>query len=145
MKMREIKFRAWDGKKMTQNGIHISLHGYQWNWVDGQSLHGSEINTYPLMQFTGLLDKNSVEIYEGDIVKYEGYREKFTGLVKFGEFDAYWPTGAHEWASAIGYYVSVKDQPYSLSAMSSFKHDGTPFTTIEIIGNLHENLELIKN
>jgi len=55
---REIEFRAWehDRKKMC--------YGYQYNIGD------AEQNKYPLMQFTGLKDKNGKEIYEGDIVSH---------------------------------------------------------------------------
>lgn len=55
---REIEFRAWehDRKKMC--------YGYQYNIGD------AEQNKYPIMQFTGLKDKNGKEIYEGDIVSH---------------------------------------------------------------------------
>jgi uncharacterized phage protein (TIGR01671 family) len=53
--MREIKFRAWDGSEM----IFMDMK------KDGIYPCGSHKS---LMQYTGLKDKNSVEIYEGDIL-----------------------------------------------------------------------------
>lgn len=54
--MRTIKFRAWDGKKM-------------WTVETMDELQSKELQ---VMQFTGLLDKNGKEIYEGDIMSVNG-------------------------------------------------------------------------
>ena len=59
--MREIKFRAWNGVEMSEPF----------------DLNKGDPDTFPLglplMQYTGLKDKNGKEIYDGDILKNEDY------------------------------------------------------------------------
>lgn len=91
------------------------------------------------MQFIGLKDKNGVDIYEGDILKYSAH----SGYGLFpGRLTVKWI----DESACFGY--SHSDQSFTPGYISPFtEHDDLQYDVLnysEIIGNIYENPELTK-
>lgn len=140
--MREIKFRAWDGenKKMYVQDNLTSFHfcggglwacWHKWGQPDQKNVSACGGKHDFLMQYTGLKDKEGVEIYEGDIVKCRTLRASENSG---GAGEVYWGNnvaGFH----VKGYYETFQDCPScAFSENMSF----------EVIGSIHQNPELIE-
>ena len=134
---REIKFRVYDEdlKRMRYfNSPHDFIcfdekgNGYYHNMQTGLGEWFSD-----LMQYTGLKDKNGVEIYEGDICKGNEIRDKnHLFIIKYGKYKTSdWKekyisdTYQYGWFAE---YIKTKDQVHLV----------TP-NGIEVIGNIYEN------
>ncbi len=106
--MRQIKFRVWDKELKTLGSVdhlYIPSEGIQSNF---------------LMQYTGLVDKNGKEIYEGDIVKGDAG----ICIIEWNEVDT-----DRSWELAVGFRIS-----FGMTSQSS---------KCEVIGNIYENPELL--
>ena len=147
--MNKVKFRAWNkiDKFMfypitldlnnNQDGeFYVGRVWYQRSQVsdDGYWLDLSEIE---LMQFTGLLDKNGKEIYEGDILGYPN--KKIKKIVKLGD---YCFNGGEYTERGIGFYLEKYENGRKESQESGIY--GYPSIDDEIIGNIYETPNLLK-
>lgn len=121
--MRKNKFRAWHKEKKCWIALHNN--GYSFNPNNGQIYYeGLNITSrIDLMQYTGLKDKNSKEIYEGDILEFSG-NVVALGIVKYNENFATFQ---------------------ACNGNSGWLFGNESGTNIEILGNIYENPELVKN
>ena len=122
--MREIKFRAWESihKRMFKCEIVDAGVGFE-SWFDhDDGCPSSKI----LMQYTGLKDKNGVEIWEGDVLK------------RSWNFKT--PHGTHRKGSeiAVAVWSELGEWRYSRSDLWSC------IAKSVVIGNIHDNPELLE-
>ncbi len=136
--MREIRFRVWDGHKMNYDGLFdlgfgdygsvlISLWGNVAVYEDddgGKSgIHEHVVDGYSLnlMQYTGLKDKNGVEIYEGDILS-----------------SPWWDIAIVTWFDEYAYFG------YEIPARGLVDGFDGDEMNMQVIGNIHESPELLE-
>lgn len=137
--MRDIKFRIWDGAKnewlASSNKDALPYYGFAlvgevmtvqsppiWSLDEGNIVE----------QFTGLKDINGTEIYEGDIIVQKSLgsnKSECRGKITYKEDHA-----------AFMFEVYERGKPVMWLFLSEFN----PEKTCEVIGNIHEDPELVE-
>ena len=142
--MREIKFRAWDGERfiyfdtieflaLPRKNKSMELIVRFRNETIGDIKH-------EIMQYTGLKDKNGKEIYEGDVICYEGeYKIRVCDGVKVRS--PYWSNSIVVFVDG-GFMGQIVAQENSHFGKLPSKPEKICVLYAEVIGNIHENPEL---
>lgn len=126
--MRVIKFRAWIGEyKRFADSVEVYSDG-SWGYdiiIGGNSEFFSGSENDNLIQFTGLTDKNGVDIYEDDHIELHGNKN---GFVRVLFKNAY-----------VGGWVLIEgdneDNYVSLGARNAID--------LEVIGNIYEPINRV--
>ena len=125
MNQRPIKFRVFD-KQNNVMRYDVNIHSCEHIFYIGVGSHENncekvnllEDESYHLMQYTGLCDKNEKEVYEGDLVKHCHVSEPL---------EVYWCEGTGQWKLGYGEYRHYYGCLYSY-----------PNNLLEVVGNIHE-------
>lgn len=129
--MREILFR---GKNIpTDNWVYGDLytHGATSIYINGERL---SVNPYTVGQYTGVVDPNGKQIFEGDIV---GHTDSSTG--KTSVF------GVVRWSREGCFYINTDsiDNYNTENPGANLGYMMPSHRSLTIIGNIHDNSELL--
>ena len=135
---REIKFRAWDN--VNNQMLDVQELNFEDCFYGGYTTVRTtmysdyfDIREIPIMQYTGLHDKNGKEIYEGDIVLLDCY--SYEEPVLGGKFKVIYDDINGMWLLVD---LENKDRSFTFGDIKSYYR-----TEIEVIGNIYDNSKLL--
>lgn len=139
-----FKFRAWHKKRKKMYEV-LHFHTATWDnggeWVTAKGFNiitrqDIHIQIEPkdsfIMQCTGLKDKNGREIYDGDILKFKLLED----FAAFGTNEKYVEIIAPVIYEYGGFFIEQSENSIFLGQL--------PMSEIEVIGNIYENHELLR-
>ena len=129
--MREYKYRAYFEGEMLTNAVRLNNALY---WNEGRSFDlfaFKQKDPAIIMEFTSLLDKRNTKIYEDDVV------------AKFDLDNRWFWSVVIRRLGAFGYdYDEGIFIPFASNSHFNWKHSKS--NKIVVVGNIHENPELVK-
>ena len=142
--MREIKFR---GKSVDDGKWYYGLPYFSKDRMKCQirydiSKRGctfADVFPETISEFTGIKDKNGVDIYEDDVVevKYKEWREEYRCYAEWEEIEQIvFKDGA------FMLMIEIDDVQFFRPLMENFQ--GIELISLEVIGNIYENKELLE-
>ena len=140
--MRTIKFKA---KSLSNSQwiygdlVHHANNDYILTDRERNKIHSicESVDSNTVCQFTGFLDKNGKEIYEGDVLRSDTYP---FSCIEDDEYDNYY--GTIEWSEeeASFYIMAIKNPKSSVRGISDTISDTISqkaMQDFEVIGNIH--------
>lgn len=118
--MRTLKFRAYSKKLGMSEPTDFKT-------LVSTATDFNEFDVY--MQFTGLVDRHGVEIYEGDIVR----------PLKHSNYVVKWYNEENGGVSTYGYYMEVTGMPDVVASINPIQAKN-----LEVIGNIYEHGHLLE-
>jgi len=137
--MRELKFRVWNGMEMIHDVtvgkfgafyVNPMSKGNGLDEKDSASL--TPFNTRysdgtPVMMFTGLCDKDGIEMYSKDIIEMAGGQR-----------------GVIEWCDELACFQMVIHEKGEVFTATIYSHqEGNRNTNRKVIGNAYQNIDLL--
>ena len=136
--MREIKFRAKDIASNKWLFGDLRHHKDDVCIFDQGGTKGEQVKRETVGQYTGLKDKNDKPIYEGDIVECVSWNEYFTNPATGEVMQPFRRKMYVDFRK--GGFKMVEPMPYGIEVREwDIIYNGD----IEIIGNIHDNPELL--
>lgn len=135
--MEEIKFRVWDKKYNKMSSFEFMQSRNVFALADGllpeQFIILPKHENVVLMQYTGLKDKKSKDIYEGDIIRYDE-----------DESINHWVAGEVAQILSLPGRFTARISPFEKFNGSNQNMLNEEFQdSVTIIGNIYENPELL--